>query len=139
MFAKTDIIHHQQQGVPVPDILLGLAHAVVRNYRGSVMRKLPLRLPILFAGGVSRIQVIIEAFRTVLDLAPGEVLLHEHAPMASAIGAAGGKRAVFVPQNEGAEVDGQYSRFLRAKLDAEGFGDVAVASPYLEDLAEATD
>lgn len=34
VFAKTDIIHHQQEGVPVEDILRGLAYSVVRN--GSV-------------------------------------------------------------------------------------------------------
>lgn len=88
VFAKTDVTHHQQEGVPVADILLGLAHAVVRNYRGAVMRKLPLRRPILFAGGVSRNEAILGAFRTILELPPQEFLAHEHGAMAAAIGAA---------------------------------------------------
>ncbi|HML59485.1 MAG TPA: acyl-CoA dehydratase activase [Solidesulfovibrio sp.] len=88
VFAKTDITHHQQEGVPVADILRGLAHAVVRNYRGAVMRKLPVRLPILFAGGVSRNEAIIEAFRAILGLPAQEFVTHEHAAMAVAVGAA---------------------------------------------------
>ena len=31
VFAKTDIIHRQQEGVPTPDILLGLCYAMVRK------------------------------------------------------------------------------------------------------------
>lgn len=45
-----------------------------------------------------------------------------------------GRQAVLLPQNEGAEVDGQYSRFLRTKLDELGRQDVAVISPFIEDL-----
>ena len=37
VFAKTDITHHLQEGGPLADILLGLAHALVRNYRTSIM------------------------------------------------------------------------------------------------------
>lgn len=33
VFAKTDIIHRQQEGVSVPDILLGLCYAMVKNYK----------------------------------------------------------------------------------------------------------
>jgi activator of 2-hydroxyglutaryl-CoA dehydratase len=52
VFAKTDIIHHQQEGVPVEDILAGLAYALVKNYRSAVMKKNSLALPVLFAGGL---------------------------------------------------------------------------------------
>ncbi len=43
--------------------------------------------------------------------------------------------AFFVPQFEGAEVDGQYSRLLRTALDKKGFSDCAVFSPFAEDFA----
>lgn len=36
VFAKTDIIHRQQEGVPTPDILLGLCYAMVRNYKAVI-------------------------------------------------------------------------------------------------------
>lgn len=97
VFAKTDITHHQQEGASVADILMGLAHAVVRNYRGAVMRKLPLRHPILFAGGVSRNKSLLGAFRTILDLSPQEFLTHEHAAMTAAIGAACMARELGLP------------------------------------------
>ena len=46
-----------------------------------------------------------------------------------------GKRLnLLLPQNEGAEVDGQYSRFIRAKLDESGLADVGIISPFMEDL-----
>ena len=35
------------------DFALGLAHALVRNFRVSVMKKLPMAFPVLFAGGVT--------------------------------------------------------------------------------------
>ncbi len=45
-----------------------------------------------------------------------------------------GRRISFlVPQTEGAEVEGQYSRFLRLKLDEEGFGGAEIISPFIED------
>lgn len=87
VFAKTDITHHQQEGVPIPDILAGLAHAVVKNYRGAVMRRLPRNKPMLFVGGVCRNNAITSAMKTMLDLAPGELRTHEHSSIAGAIGA----------------------------------------------------
>ena len=52
MFAKTDLIHRQQEGVPVEDILLGLSYAVIRNFKSAVVRKLPVQPPVLVTGGV---------------------------------------------------------------------------------------
>lgn len=75
VFAKTDITHHQQEGVSVEDILLGLAYAVIRNYRGAVMKKLPLKKPILFIGGVAHNQGIITALKDVLKLNEDELLI----------------------------------------------------------------
>ena len=38
VFAKTDIIHRQQEGVPEADILLGLCYAMVRTYKATIVR-----------------------------------------------------------------------------------------------------
>ena len=43
IFAKTDIIHHQQEGINANNILLGLAYAVVKNYRANVVKKNPIQ------------------------------------------------------------------------------------------------
>ena len=88
VFAKTDIIHHQQEGVAVPDILAGLAHAVVKNYRSAVMRRLPRKKPMLFAGGVCRNSAIVKAMTAVLKLEPEELRIREHTDLIGAIGAA---------------------------------------------------
>ncbi len=47
-----------------------------------------------------------------------------------------GRIAFLIPQNEGTETDGQYSRLLRTKLDEEGFKNVDVISPFMEDVLE---
>ena len=52
VFAKTDIIHRQQEGVSTPDILLGLCYALVRNYKATIVKNLPVKKPVVFCGGV---------------------------------------------------------------------------------------
>jgi len=88
VFAKTDIIHHQQEGVPVEDILLGLAYALVRNYRAAVMKKLPLQKPIFFAGGVARNDAIVHALSDILNLSDGDLIVSDLGSTTAAIGAA---------------------------------------------------
>ena len=87
VFAKTDITHHQQSGVPVPDILLGLAYALIRNYKGTVMKKLPVKKPILFSGGVSYNEGIITALKDVLELSDEDLIFPEHLGCVGAFGA----------------------------------------------------
>lgn len=88
VFAKTDITHHQQEGVPLEDILLGLAYAVVRNYRVAVMKKMPLEKPTLLAGGVGRNGGVLNALRDVLGLEDHELIVPDHMDTLSALGAA---------------------------------------------------
>ena len=88
VFAKTDITHHQQEGVPVEDILLGLAYALIRNYRVSVMKKLTRETPILFAGGVARNQGVVAAFKDLLELKDNELIVPDHMDSLGALGAA---------------------------------------------------
>ena len=88
VFAKTDITHHQQEGVPSPDILLGLAYALVRNYKGTVMKKLPARKPILFSGGVAHNEGIIAALKDVLKLENKDLVFPRQLGCVGALGAA---------------------------------------------------
>ncbi|BBO78562.1 activase [Desulfosarcina widdelii] len=88
VFAKTDITHHQQEGVPVEDILLGLAYALIRNFRASVIRKLKKETPILFAGGVARNQGVVIAFKDLLKLKDNELIVPDHMDSLAALGAA---------------------------------------------------
>lgn len=88
VFAKTDIIHRQQEGVPVPDILMGLCYAMVRNYKATIVRTLPVKKPVVFCGGVTKNTGVEKAIREVFDLKDGELILPDDACFAGAIGAA---------------------------------------------------
>jgi predicted CoA-substrate-specific enzyme activase len=99
VFAKTDIIHHQQEGVPVADILLGLAYAVVKNYKGAVMRRLPVKKPLLLIGGVAHNQGIITALKDVLNLAEGELVIP------ASFGNIGAWGAALIAQKESLKID----------------------------------
>lgn len=88
VFAKTDITHHQQEGVTTPDILLGLAYALVRNYKGTVMKKLPVVKPVLFSGGVAHNGGIITALKDVLSISDEELVIPRNPGCVGALGAA---------------------------------------------------
>ncbi len=86
VFAKTDIIHRQQEGATTPDILRGLAYSLVRNYRGTIIRNLPINQPLVFSGGVAKNAAVREALKDILKLDS----LHycEESPCLAAIGCA---------------------------------------------------
>jgi len=88
VFAKTDIIHHQQEGVPVADILQGLAHALVKNYKANVVKKHPLKTPILVTGGAAYHEAVIKALRVVFNLKEGELVVAAECGNVAALGAA---------------------------------------------------
>ncbi len=86
VFAKTDIVHRQQEGATTPDILRGLAYALVRNYRGTIIRKLPVRSPVVFSGGVAKNHAVRQALSEILNM---KAILHsEESPCLAAIGCA---------------------------------------------------
>jgi predicted CoA-substrate-specific enzyme activase len=88
VFAKTDVIHHQQEGVPVEDILQGLAYAVVRNYKGAVVKRLTLEKPVIFTGGVAFNRAIATALKDILKLDDNELFIPKECGNVASIGAA---------------------------------------------------
>jgi len=88
VFAKSDMIHLQQQGRPLPDILAGLCLALARNFKSVVARGKRFTPPILFQGGVAYNQAVVRAFETVLELAPGALIVPERHEVMAALGAA---------------------------------------------------
>ena len=88
VFAKTDIIHRQQEGVPVEDILLGLCYAMVRNYKAVIVRSLPVEKPLALAGGVGHNPGVLQAVRAVFALDEEDFLLPPHFDHVGAVGAA---------------------------------------------------
>ena len=88
VFAKTDLIHRQQEGVPAEDILLGLAYAVIRNFKASVVRKMAVRKPVLMTGGVVYNAGVKQAVKEIFGLSEGELICDERGAVVSAIGLA---------------------------------------------------
>jgi predicted CoA-substrate-specific enzyme activase len=88
VFAKSDIIHLQQKGTPLPDMLAGLSMALARNFKGVIGRGKRFTPPVVFQGGVAYNQGVVRAFERVLGLERGELLIPEHRQLMVAIGAA---------------------------------------------------
>jgi predicted CoA-substrate-specific enzyme activase len=87
VFAKSDMIHHQQIATPLHDIVAGLCFALARNFRSNVARSKEFKKPIIFSGGVAANTGMIRAFREVLDLSDGELIIPEYHASMGAIGA----------------------------------------------------
>jgi predicted CoA-substrate-specific enzyme activase len=86
VFAKSDMIHHQQIASPVEDIVAGLCFAVARNFKGSIVRGRSLVPQISFQGGVALNMGMVRAFREVFEL--DELIIPRYTAFMGAIGAA---------------------------------------------------
>lgn len=88
VFAKSDIIHLQQRGVPVNEIVAGLCYALARNYVATLIRGRKVIRPVIFQGGVALNDGVLRAFKDILHLADNEALRPPMPHMAGAMGAA---------------------------------------------------
>lgn len=88
VFAKTDIIHRQQEGIRTPDILLGLCYAMIKNYKATIVRDLLVDKPVAFCGGVTKNRGVIRAIKEVFGLQEDELIVPAYASFAGAAGAA---------------------------------------------------
>lgn len=88
VFAKTDIIHRQQEGAPVEDILLGLCYALVKSYKAQVVRGLSVQTPVALVGGVQLNSGVVRALRDVFKLGEDGLVNDERLIYAQAAGAA---------------------------------------------------
>jgi hypothetical protein len=88
VFAKSDMIHLQQEGCPLADILAGLCQALARNFRSVIGKGKRFTPKVLFQGGVARNAAVARAFEEVLSLRPGELVVPAHCDLMAAIGAA---------------------------------------------------
>ncbi len=85
VFAESDLIHKQQLGYPVPDLLYGLCQALVRNYLSNLALGKEILAPVVFQGGVATNIGMVKAFEEALGL---EVVVPENHQTMGAIGAA---------------------------------------------------
>jgi len=85
VFAESDMIHKQQMGHRVEDILYGLCQALVRNYLNNIALGKEVLPPVIFQGGVAFNQGIVRAFEETLKV---PVIVPPHHEVMGAIGAA---------------------------------------------------
>lgn len=85
VFAESDMVHKQQMGYGVEDIVAGLCEALVRNYLNNVGKGKEILPPVVFQGGVAANVGIKAAFEKALGL---EVIVPPYFSVMGAIGAA---------------------------------------------------
>ncbi len=85
VFAESDMIHKQQTGQRLEDIINGLCQALVRNYLNNLGKGKKLEPPILFQGGVAANVGIVAAFEKELNT---EIIVPKYYDVMGAFGAA---------------------------------------------------
>lgn len=85
VFAESDMIHKQQMGYRVEDILYGLCQAMARNYLNNLGQGKEIEAPVVFQGGVAFNQGMVRAFEEALQM---PVIVPPHHAIMGAIGAA---------------------------------------------------
>jgi predicted CoA-substrate-specific enzyme activase len=85
VFAESDMIHKQQMGHRVEDILYGLCQALARNYLNNLCLGKEIQGPVVFQGGVAANVGMRRAFEEVLGM---PVIVPPHYEVMGAIGAA---------------------------------------------------
>ncbi|MGB4701602.1 MAG: acyl-CoA dehydratase activase [Syntrophomonadaceae bacterium] len=85
VFAESDMIHKQQLGYNIEDIIAGLCEALVRNYMNNVGKGKEILEPVIFQGGVAVNAGLVQAFNKYLNT---KVTVPPHFAVMGAIGAA---------------------------------------------------
>lgn len=85
VFAESDLIHKQQLGYPVEDLLFGLCQALVRNYLSNLALGKELLPTVTFQGGVATNKGMVKAFEQALGT---KVIVPDNHQTMGAIGAA---------------------------------------------------
>lgn len=85
VFAESDLIHKQQLGYPIEDLLYGLCQALVRNYLSNLALGKELLATVSFQGGVATNVGMVKAFEEALKT---KVVVPENHQTMGAIGAA---------------------------------------------------
>ncbi|MGD1118641.1 MAG: acyl-CoA dehydratase activase [Dehalococcoidales bacterium] len=85
VFAESDMIHKQQMGHDVKDIIYSLCRTLVRNYLSDVGAGKDIQPPVAFQGGVAFNRGIVRALEEELKL---EIIVPPNPEVMGAIGAA---------------------------------------------------
>ena len=85
VFAESYLIHKQQLGYPICDLLYGLCQALVRNYLSNLALGKEILPTVTFQGGVASNEGMVKAFEEALKC---EVIVPDNHQTMGAIGAA---------------------------------------------------
>ncbi|MCK7577789.1 MAG: hypothetical protein MZV65_19685 [Chromatiales bacterium] len=85
VFAKTDLIHAQQEGYSIGQISDGLCEGLAKNVIDTLIPDSKIRTPLILAGGVSMNSAVVKHFRNLLQAEP---IIGEYSHLYGAIGAA---------------------------------------------------
>ncbi len=112
VFAKSDMIHLQQQATPVHDIVAGLCLGLARNLKSSLCQGKNVEPPVAFCGGVASNAGVVRAIAEVFTSGKGELIVPAEHKLTGAMG------AVLIQLRQGAgEGSLQEPRVLLSKLD----------------------
>lgn len=81
VFAKTDLVHAQQEGFDLPAICDGLCRGVAKNIVDTLFTGDPVHGPLLLVGGVARNPAVVAHLRSLLDM---ELLVDDSTPYGAA-------------------------------------------------------
>jgi predicted CoA-substrate-specific enzyme activase len=87
VFARTDIVHQMQNGVPVAAIAAGLCHALVQAIRSELIGIRPWDAPLVLVGGVAASPGIAAALREELSLSEAALIMPAGGEYAAVLGA----------------------------------------------------
>lgn len=85
VFAESDMIHKQQVGHTIEDVVAGLCHGLARNYLSGVAKGKNIQPPIVFLGGVSQNIGMRKAFEEALGQ---KIIIPEYNTVMGALGVA---------------------------------------------------
>ena len=85
VFAESDMIHKQQVGHSIKDVVAGLCQSLVRNYLNNVAKGKDIQPLIFFQGGVSENTGIKKSFEKVLGK---EIIIPQYNTVMGAFGMA---------------------------------------------------
>jgi len=121
VFAKSDMIHLQQQATPVRDILAGLCLALASNLKSNLGCGREFVKPIVFTGGVAANIGVVRALEQVFDLDEGGLIVPREHFFTGAIGAALAARSVLAENGSNGRLDlGKIEEYLSNQGDRLG-------------------
>lgn len=130
VFAESNMVHQQQTGHNLDDIIYGLCRALVSNYLSDVGSGKDIQPPVVFQGGVAFNRGIVRALQEELKM---EIIVPPHHEVMGAIGA-----ALLVHENA-TEGRGRFKGFDVSEVELKTTSFACRACPAACEISRVTD